>query len=416
MPVLPGGLDLEQVSTFQASNGLEVLTAPEPGSGLVTVMLGVRGGRLTSSPPALADRLAWSRQSWTYHLPGWIGADVSSWWTDDSGIVEYRGAAGNLPNLLAMLGERVLTRRTTSASKATLARTSATPEADEFNRRFWETLLGAPGGKAQLSVAQAAALDGDAAQRWAEQVLESPDVRPGGRGRREGQPPGRGRALARALEGVGKGVPLRPHAAAARPGVLRVVKATLPHGKQVRVRLGCTAAAGSLEDELAFTLLAEELKRQWTKLERETLGSSYGFQAAVRVRRDGSMRLLVWGGVENGSARRMAVAASQAWKALGDLGADESRVNRLRWEYARGYNVRFLTAAAVADEVVRHRFRGRPATALDEVPEALKRVGREQMAGVGKQCQASAVLGLLGDATALDVDAQLPKDARAMRP
>ena len=409
------GPRLEQVSTFQASNGLEVLTAPEPGSGLVTVMLGVRGGRLTSSPPALADRLAWSRQSWTYHLPGWIGADVSSWWTDDSGIVEYRGAAGNLPNLLAMLGERVLTRRTTSASKATLARTSATPEADEFNRRFWETLLGAPGGKAQLSVAQAAALDGDAAQRWAEQVLDprtsvlvvAGDVKGNLRDEVEhwlGRWKGTGKVSPSDL------TPLPP-----APGVLRVVKATLPHGKQVRVRLGCTAAAGSLEDELAFTLLAEELKRQWTKLERETLGSSYGFQSAVRVRRDGSMRLLVWGGVENGSARRMAVAVSQAWKALGDLGADESRVNRLRWEYARGYNVRFLTAAAVADEVVRHRLRGRPATALDEVPAALKRVGREQMAGVGKQCQASAVLGLLGDATALDVDAQLPKDAQAVR-
>jgi hypothetical protein len=37
------------------------------------------------------------------------------------------------------------------------------------------------------------------------------------------------------------------------------------------------------------------------------------------------------------------------------------------------------------------------------------------MAAVGKQCQASAVLGLLGEATALDIDAQLPKDAQVVR-
>jgi hypothetical protein len=77
--------------------------------------------------------------------------------------------------------------------------------------------------------------------------------------------------------------------------------------------------------------------------------------------------------------------------------------------------VHFLTSDAVAGEVARHRLRGRPATAVDEVPATLTRVGGAQLAAVGKQCQASAVLGLLGDPTVLDVEAQLPPGARVVR-
>jgi hypothetical protein len=68
---------------------------------------------------------------------------------------------------------------------------------------------------------------------------------------------------------------------------------------------------------------------------------------------------------------------------------DEARLGRLRWEYARGYNVRFLTADAVTEEIVRHRFRGREATAPDEVPAALQRVDSARLAAVGQQCRAS---------------------------
>jgi zinc protease len=410
------GPHLTQISTFRASNGLEVVSVPETGTGLVTVTLGIRAGRLTSSPPALADRFAWSSQSWKYERPEWIGASVASWWTDDTGFLEYRGASGNLSNLLAMLCERVLTRYPSHFTRAALARPSPNPELDEFNRRFWEAMLGAPGGKAQLSVAQAAALDEMDARRWYEEVLNPHSAVLVVAGDVKGN-------LQEEVEhwlGRWHGPEKAPTAALpptpAAPGVLRVVKATLPHGKQVRVRLGCLATAASLDDELAFRLLADELNRQWTKLERETLGSSYGFESSVQVRRDGSMRMLVFGRVENASARRITIAVAQAWKALGDAAVDDNKLGRLRWDYARDYNVRFLTTETISQDVVRHRLRGRPASAPDDVPAALKRVGREQLAAVAKQCQSSAVYGLFGEATALDVDAQLPKDARVVRP
>ena len=409
------GPRLSGVTTFTASNGLEVVSVPRGKTGLVTVTLGVRGGRLTSTPPALADRLLWSRQSFSYHEPAYIGAGLSSWWTDDSGYVEYTGSAGNLPNLLAMLSERMLTRETISPSKATLARASTTPETDAFNRRFWEAVLGPSGAKSQLTVAETAALDGGEAQRWAEQVLNPRTSVLVVAGELKGNLKDEVEHWLGRWHGSEKTTPAALPALPAAPGVLRVVKATLPGTKQLRVRLACTATTASLEDELAFRLLAAELERQWTKVERETLGSSYGFEGSVQAHRDGTMRLLVSGRVDNGSSRRMAVTVAQAWKALGDPGADESRIGRLRWEYARGYNVRFLTSDTVAEDVARHRLRGRQASAVDEIPAALMGVGRTQMAAVGKQCQSSAVLGMLGEASAMDVDAQLPQGARQVR-
>ena len=410
------GPQLHGVSAFTASNGLEVVSVPEPGTGLVTVTLGVRGGTMTSSPPGLAYRLRWSTQTFAYQEPGWIGATLNTSWNDDSGVIQYRAAAGNLKNVLAMLAERLLTRDAVAPPKATLARPPLTPRADAFHQRFWRSMLGEAGARTTVPLAELASLDGAAAQRWADQVLVpknsvlvvAGDIQADLRdevehwvSRWHGREPGPGTAL-----------PPLP----AAPGVLRLVKETLPGAKQVRVRFGCTATARNLEEELALELIGDELERQWTALQREAVGSSYGFSSASEVRRDGTMRLVVRGRVENTSARRMAVAVSLSLKGLPDVGSNDTRMNRLRWDYARAYNVRFLTSAALGDQVLEHHFRGRPPETVNEVPRALMRISREQMSSMGKQCQASAVLGLLGDTSVLDVEAQLPAGVQVVRP
>jgi len=66
----------------------------------------------------------------------------------------------------------------------------------------------------------------------------------------------------------------------------------------------------------------------------------------------------------------------------------------------------------VADQ----RLRGRNSAALDEVPRALMRVTSADLAEVGKQCQRSAVAGLLGDPAVLEVDPLLPADRIAVKP
>jgi zinc protease len=402
------GPGLSKATSFHATNGLEVVLVPGGRTGLVTVTLGVPGGRRTSSPEGMADRLRWSQQSWEYGFPNSLGASVRQWWTDDAGYLRYRGSAGNLPNLLAMLSERILTRRVKDPPKAELVRTSTEPELQAFDRRFWHALQGEGSWISSPSAAEVAVLKADAAQSWLEQVLDPRRAVLVVAGDVPASVPDEVEHWLSRWRGPEKagGSTLPPLPSG--PGTLRVVKTALPRAKQVRVRLACTATGRTLEDELAFRLVASEITRQWNVLERGTLGSTYGFTSSTALNRDGTMRLVVSGRVENTGIRRMAVAVAQAWKGLPEAAATPSKLNRLRWEFAREFNVSFLTSAAVADAVAEERLRGRPATSLDDVPRALMQLGPEQIAEVGGQCQRSAVLGLLGEPSVLDVDALLP--------
>lgn len=200
------------------------------------------------------------------------------------------------------------------------------------------------------------------------------------------------------------------------PGVLRLVKDPSPGARQVKVLFACTAQGHSAEESLALELLASEIKRQWNVVERETLGSSYGFTSSSSVHRDGSMRLLVGGRVDRSGIRRMAVAVTQTWKGLPEAGAAPARLNRLRWEYGRVFNVSFLGSGALGEAVAEERLRGAPLTSLDEVPAVLMRVGPEHIASVAGQCQRSAVLGLGGDPAVLGVESLLPPGTRELAP
>jgi zinc protease len=402
------GPGLGRVSTFRARNGLEVVVVPEEKSGLVTLTLGLPGGRRTSSPPGLSDRLMWSVQSFDYAVPSSVGASVESWWTDDTGFLQYRGSAGNLPNLLAMMAERILTRRVVDPPKASFARASTHPQLETFDRFFWRAVHGDAAVARRRPLAELAKLSGSDAQRWLEQVLDpkravlvvSGDVR--------GSVQDEVEHWLERWSGSGgtAGSSLPPLPAA--PGTLRVVKTALPHAKQVRVRLACATTGSTLEEEIALQLLATEVERQWNVLERETLGSSYGFSATTSAHRDGTHELLIAGRVNNEGMRRMAVAAAQAWKSFPELASTDTKLNRLKWEFGRAYNVSFLGSEMVGTAVAQQRLQGRPPSVLDEVPKALMRVNAEQMGRVGRQCKESAVLGLLGDPSALDVDALLP--------
>ncbi|HET9155069.1 MAG TPA: insulinase family protein, partial [Myxococcaceae bacterium] len=392
--------------SFVASNGLHVELVPDGKSGLVTATLAVPAGRRTSSPSGLADRFRWYRQSHEYGDPSSYGATARNAWTDDSLFLEYRGSGGNLSNLLAMMSERILTLTAEDPYKPPQAPTSER-ESRAFDRMFWTTVEG-DSAVPSRPANEIAAIDARTASRWWEAIMDP----------RRAMLVIAGDMPASVQEDVERWLsrwrtprdardfrlPPPPDA----PGALRVVRVSMKQGKQVRVRLACNVQTQTLEQELAARMLAIKLERQWTMLERETLGSSYGFGATTTIHRDGSAQLLISGRVDVGSVRRMTVAVSQGWKALPESGTTENELNRLRWEFGRSYNVKFLTSQALARAVAEQQLRGRNSEALDEVPRALLRVTPAELTEVGKQCQRSAVLGLLGDPAVLEVDALLP--------
>jgi len=404
------GPDLAKATRSQATNGLEVLTVPRGHSGLVTVTLAFPGGRRTSTPPGLADRLQWSEQDWGYGAPLGIGAGIRAWWSDDTGYVEYQGSVGNFPNLLAMLSERILSRHAVDPPKEVLEAKVLEPESARFEQRFWHTVFGEGGAPTRRPPAPLAALKGSLAQTWLERQLDpkrsvlvvAGDVPPTVQAEVE-------HWLARwkspSATDAATLPPLPPS-----PGVLRLVKdgSSGAGARQVKVRFVCTASAQSVEERLALQLLGAEIERQWNVVERETLGSSYGFSSDTDLHRDGSMTLTAKGRVDRAGVRRMAVAVAQLWKALPQAGAAPDRLNRLRWEFGRVFNVDYLRSGALAGAVADERLRGASLTSLDEVPAALMRVGPEHLGNIGSQCQKSAVLGLTGDPAVLGVESLLP--------
>ncbi|HEY1335430.1 MAG TPA: hypothetical protein VGF31_14300, partial [Myxococcaceae bacterium] len=412
------GPDLTRASRFQATNGLEVVSVPRGQTGLVTVMFAFPGGRRTSTPPGLADRLQWSEQDWGYGSPLGIGAGLRTWWSDDTGYVEYQGSTGNFPNLLAMLSERILSRHAVDPPKDVVTAKLTEPETARFEQRFWRTVYGEGGSPRRRPAVEVASLDGKLAQKWLERQLDpkravlvvAGDVPETVQTEVE-------HWLAR-WHGPSTPDPATLPSLPPAPGVLRLVKDGSPGAgaRQVKVRFVCTAQAHSPEDRLALRLLAAEVERQWNVLERETLGSSYGFVGDTDLHRDGSMMLTVNGRVARTAIRRMAVAVSQTWKGLPQVGSVATRLNRLRWDYGRTFNVEYLRSGALAESVANERLRGAPLTSLDDLPGALMRVGPEQMADVGTQCQTSAVLGLTGDTAVLGVEPLLPPGARVVPP
>jgi hypothetical protein len=198
--------------------------------------------------------------------------------------------------------------------------------------------------------------------------------------------------------------------------VLRLLKVPVAGTNQVRVHFACTARSASNEGALALRLLGSDLERQWDELERETLGTSYGFVTSVAINRDGTMRLEVQGRVDPSGLKQMASAVGKAWRALPEAGTNPAHLNRVRWDFAREFDVRFLTSNALGRGVAEERIRGESPTSLDEVPTALLAVGPGQLADIGLQCQRSALVGLAGSVGAAPVESLLPPGTQLVSP
>jgi len=410
------GPGLSGVTSFRASNGLEVVAVPRPKTGLVTLTLAFPGGRRTSAPPGLADRLSWSEQSWDYGSPPLIGAEVSSWWSDDAGFIQYQGSSGNVSTLLAMLSERVVSRHAVDPPKAVVAAKAVESEQARFDRSFWRALYGNDGRPRRPTDSELIVVPAKTAQSWLERQLDprrsvlviTGDVGPSVKDEVE-------HWLARwkrSDEPSKETLPALP----AAPGVLRLLKAPVSGTNQVRVHFACTARSASKDGVLALWLLGSDVERQWDALEREALGTSYGFVRSVAVNRDGTMRLEVEGRVDHSGLKQMASAVGKSWLSLPEAGTTPARLNRLRWDFARQFDVRYLTSNALGRGVAEERIRGESFVSLDEVPTALLRLGPGELADIGTQCQRSGLVGFAGNLGTVPVESLLPPGTQVLSP
>jgi zinc protease len=399
------GPGLEALQSFRATNGLEVLVVPRGQTDVVTVTLAVPEGRGTAPRSGTTEmvRLAY------YRTTAGLGAQQRRWWGEDTSYFQYKAAPGNLANLLDYLSRDVDLQLSPRSDPSGL-KFRAESEATRFDRHFWRALYGDSPWGWHATAAQTKAVPISEVNRWLERAFDprkavlvvAGDVRGDVRAEVE--------KWLHAWKGPGD-APARPAPLPAPPlpwERLHLLKEPYPAATQTRLRFACRLQGSSLAEELGAELLALELRNALWALGREALGGSYGFSSSVSTHRDGTMHVLINGRVGNRQVQAVAAAVQQAWSGLPSVAESEAKLDQLRWEFGRLYNVQFDTGAAIASVLATERLRGRAPTVLDDIPVALMSLTPKQMSGLGRQCKASALLGLLGEPTTLDVDGALP--------
>jgi hypothetical protein len=131
------------------------------------------------------------------------------------------------------------------------------------------------------------------------------------------------------------------------------------------------------------------------------LGVTYG----VRVSRETAPRASI---LRVRAAVERSAAAGAVEQLLAELGTVEAEllppevVERARWQVAREYDLRFRTAAAVAERLLELERLGRPADSWELYPEAIAAVTPEAVQAVVRRLSLGAeVVVVLGDAAAL---------------
>jgi zinc protease len=199
----------------------------------------------------------------------------------------------------------------------------------------------------------------------------------------------------------GKSGRVEPLPAPPLPGrrVVRVVDR--PGASQAELQVGLRWPELSAREDAAASALVWLLEHRLGRQLRERLGLTYGVRVSHEARPRASM-LRVRVAVERGAA---AGAVEQILAELGTLEAEllpHEVVERARWQVARGYDLRFQTAAAAVERLLELERLGRPADYWDTYPEAIAAVTPEAVQGLVRQLSLGAeVVVILGDAAAL---------------
>lgn len=410
---------VENVQTLSLDSGLEVTLVPRDTGGVVTVTIGVPGGRLTARPPGVGpmiDNVHWDK---SYGSPVMIGAQATEHAGDDVTWITYQGAGPNLPNLLSMAAERLDTQRFSedsfhyllNKSAAEVAKLEARPE-ERFTHRFERTLLGDLAVAVEPSVAEMQTLREGDVNRWLEKVFTPAharvvivgDLNP------KAAKPEIEKWLGRWRRGGGAADEDAALPARASGAKLPWVLQEKPVAPQAELKLACMVPLQDSRDALAVELLGHELERDINELARGALGGTYGFQVHTRVGRN-TARLVLDGKVDNAHFARVLAHERAAWNGLGTHPVTDEQLNRARWNWARDYDVRFATSAALAQEIVRMQLSGHRAEEMAKVRDLAMSITADDLARVAKLCRERAAGGVLGEKQVLGTTRNFVGDA-----
>jgi zinc protease len=395
------------VTSLRLENGLEVLLAPRPGLPLVSVGVALGGGEV-SGKPGVAELVEWVafRRSDFQGQPADYGLRSSRQLYRDHLRYGMAGAAGNVGNMLAILGEQLSSMGTEFAvlrffnenvlpwRKAV----DAYPEARAY-RAMLQALYGDHPYGHPVTAEDLAKVTQSEVEGWISQVHRPANAVVVIAGEFE---PQHVLPLVHQYLGSwgGKGTPveappLSPLAkAAGKPQVLITPR---PGATQGHVQLACRLAEATPEAAARYAVMAEVLKARMWRQVREQMGATYGFYTQVSMARGGAAHLMMEGVVDGPQLGASMAAARSALTAYGSEGVPAAEVESARGRLLSEQAVSLTTSGDWVAALMNARVLGWDAESVTRRTTLLQAVTPADLQKDFAACSERLVLGITGD-------------------
>lgn len=406
------GPGVELYRSTRLQNGLEVIIGSRPGIPTVTVGLAVRGGDGAARKPGVIEiaNLVSHPTSKLYGSPSDYGARQRLLHEKDHLLHEYRGAAGNVANLLAIIAQRVQSTKVEQhvfkiilpEVLPYLQKVAEQPE-QRAERAFWKALYpnhayGRLPGASDLQNIKS----GDV-EDWLEEtyspsnavlvVVGGIDVDRVEASAREWLEGWRGTSEIRKVSAPPSSNTDR--AGEAKPIILVTHRAG---ASQAQVQLGCTIAGADDNSAARYEVAAEMVRRRMFKVIRNNLGGSYELRGEAQMLRGGAGHLVFSAAVNNAHLARALKIVRATLGALRRGEFDDAEIDRTRWTLARRYAIAFRTSEELVQTISATRSRDWPLRSLDTYPDRLTRVTAKELRDAFESCASGRlVLSLVGD-------------------
>ncbi|KFE70788.1 M16 family metallopeptidase [Hyalangium minutum] len=405
---LPAALtNTAPITSLRLDNGLEVVLAPRQGLPLVSVGVALGGGEV-SGKPGVAELVEWVafRRSEFQGQPGDYGLRSSRRLYRDHLRYGMAGAAGNVGNMLAILGEqlssmgtefeviRIFNENVLPWRKAV----DAYPEA-KASRAMLHALYGEhPYGRTVLAE-DLEKVSQSEVEGWISQVHRPANgvvVIAGEFDPQQVMP-----LVHQYLGGWGgKGVPVEapPLSPLAKgTGKPQVLITPRPGATQGHVQLACRLPEATPEAAARYAVMAEVLKARMFHQVREQMGATYGFHTQVSMARGGAAHLLMEGVVEASQIEASMSAARGALAAYGQGGVPGAEVESARSRLLASQAVFLTTSGDWVYALLNARVLGWDAEAVTRRPALLQAVTPADLQKEFAACSERLVVGVTGD-------------------
>lgn len=315
------------------------------------------------------------------------------------------GAAGNIPNILAHLSERVTTMNVDSGMLSAYRRDAAVAieagddlPAAKAGRAVTESLFrGHPWGEV-ATIRDSKDLSSGEIEGWYERAWSPDNAVLVVTGDLDAE-----RTLAEVTQWLGPwkkvSKPFEPTPPVQfRKGAVELISTTQSGSTQAQVHMACLADASTHPKALANQLVASVISTALFEKIRGELGASYGFGGGAELMVGGAGRIDWGGSIENARLpQAMAVMAKVMKNFEGETLTDRA-LERARWNVAREATMGQATSPLTAEVFTQRVLAGHKTAELDvALFDSLAAITRTDVIDAWNRCHGHMVISLVGD-------------------